>query len=285
MLVADSTLWIQSRVGTAYRKDNPSVTELKPFQKVSRKDGSFDKLSNSLRRKLLDVTVDPRPRLSRELQGAEQFLSYVKEAVGELQGYLSEIKQQAEIYFGQGYSDTERTAAQSDYDQQLLDAQRLIDSAEMFGVSVLQDPGGVLFSQQVGPLSYETEFSVQFDAGDYADLSVLDLSDGEEVFTAAIDSEIAKVSRFEASLNGYVQGVNSQVEMIVNSTQFYDGNEDILTEQEASNIAELSKRWVNEDSAKFFGSSNVPPRSRVLDLFTFETERDEADTEKKKDTS
>lgn len=284
MLVAGSSLWGQSAVGASYRKSSQSIDELKPYQKVSRPGAAFDKLSNSLRRKLLDVTVDPRPRLSRELLGVQQLLSYTSEALQELGSYVASMKELAAVYYGQGYTDEERADAREIFDLTKGEALKLIDNAIVYDKSVLKDSGAPLFSQKVGPLSYEVDFTIEFDAGDYADIASLDITAGESVVTDLIAAEGAKVERFAARLDGYVQGVGSQVEMIVNSTQFYNGNEDILTEREASQIAELSKRWVNEDSARFFGSSNVPPRNRILDLFTFESSSNKKD-DREKDTS
>lgn len=273
MFVAKPTLWNRSAVGAAYRKESTSVEESKQFQKVAKKKPPIDNLSNNLRRKILDVTVDPRPKFAREFQAAEQLLLFTKEAIGEVKGLLNTMQAQADLYYEQGASDQDKYEAKLVYDEAALEIQDVVNTASYEDKYVLQDSSGDgLFSQPVSPLRYRSEFSVEFGPDLIVDASGLDITLGETVVDAALLEQSTRAEKFTSKLQAYIQGVSSQVEMIVNSTQFYDKNIDILTESEAGDIAALSKRWVNEDSAKFFGSSRVPPRDSVMALFNFDTE-------------
>lgn len=274
MYVDAVTFWNKGTIRSTYRLVSEERKQVETYADKGEKE-PVDKLSNSLRRKLLDITIDPRIKLSREMSGATTMLDYTRSALSEVGAHLDTMREQVTAYYAQGASDEDKAAAKELFDEAKAEIVTIVDVSEYDGKKVLQDSSADgLYSQLVGPLEYNTEFSISFEADVIIDVSALDISVGESTVDNALLDQETRYEKFTSKLKAYVQGVSSQVGMILNSTQFYNGNEGILTEAEASTLAKYSKNWVNDESAKFFGASKVPPRDNVIALLTEKEEKE-----------
>ncbi len=177
-----------------------------------------DNIADYFRSESLERENASLQHIQTSLREGYSLLSVGESAGSYIYEDLLRMKELVDLYYDDFTSTEDQAAIEAEFNNLKDEIAYIMSNAKYDGNDVIQDTSltNPLRSIMIDANNVTTTFDIEFDSGDVADASTLDITIGEAAANTAVQAELDKAGSYLAKVAGYTRGLEAQ-EGLVNS--------------------------------------------------------------------
>jgi flagellin len=183
---------------------------------------------------------------------------------------LLRMKSLVKTYYDSSTTSEEKSMIQADFNGVKDQITYTIANTKYDGKKLIQDTSATspLRSVFLNPNDFTQTFDIDFESGDIADVSALDITAGQAAATAAVETQLQKAGAYLAKVSGYGYGLSAQYNLVGNKVLGNENAQSSISDiDNAEEITSMLRRSIQQQASVAMLSQANMARQSVLMLF------------------